>query len=205
MKHIKYKTLDHKLKPKEERKADHVAGYEMALVKFSKERNLNPNIIAILLCVYDFEFFSGNTLQKRYPAGGLYVYRRIHQLLERKLIVKAFDESEVKVSKRLGEGEDTHVHVEPRMIRERYRLTAKAKRIVEDFLKLLHKFSNTVPSKEERLHSTPWQRTDNGVLKNTYKKTPFHKDGVVNPFAEDKTIYYEEEDNVDQWYDQLGI
>lgn len=205
MKQIKYKTLDHKLRPKSERKVDHIAGYEMALVKFSQKHDINPNLIAILLCVYDFDFFSGNTLQKRYPAGGKYIIRRLYQLLEKRLILKAFDETEVKVARRKGEGDNIHVHIEPRMIRERFRLSAKARRMVEDFLDMVNRYGNTVPSPEEKLHSTPYQRNHKGTLSNLYKKTPFHEDGVVNPFAEDGTIYYEEEDNVDAWYKQGGL
>lgn len=46
MKQIKYKTLDHKLRPKSERKVDHIAGYEMALVKFSQKHDINPNPVS---------------------------------------------------------------------------------------------------------------------------------------------------------------
>jgi hypothetical protein len=70
---------------------------------------------------------------------------------------------------------------------------------------MVNKYGNTVPSPEEKLHSTPYQRNHKGTLSDLYKKTPFHEDGVVNPFAEDGTIYYEEDDNVDAWYKQGGL
>ena len=199
----KYKTLDSKLKIKEDRKVEHISGWAKAINAVISERkdNIQPSAVEVLISMYDFEFFSGNTIQKKTPVSAVYAKKILFFLSSNGYIVKAFGESEIKVSKVSGKGESVHKHTEKRRIRERYRYTKKAVDLCEKFLEYLDRYSRMTGDVESKVDSTPFYRNKNGnLVKNNLKD-----DKLIKPMTKDGVIYYEEEANVDKWYHKVAV
>lgn len=196
----KYKTLDFRIKPRAERKFDAISGWRWALDETYKQTGVNPNTIELLLTVYDFEFFSGHTIQKRFPVRGKYIFQKLKDLLEQGLLLKAFDEQEIEVSMTKGSGSSLHRHAESRMVRERYMLSHKAKKAVEYFTEELERQNGKLNSKDDIRRGEYYLRSDRlGIVK---------RDGegdIAKPISDDFTVYFEEEDNVDDWYKEQGL
>jgi hypothetical protein len=196
----KYKSLDCRIKDKEDRRAEHISGYEWAIRIVSDEYDIIPNHIAVLVAMYDYEFYSGHTIEKRMPLGNKYIFKLLDKLIKDRWVLKAFDETEVTVSKRIGSAQDVHIHAESRMIRDRYRHSQKANDMCERFIELSDEFGKKLIPYDQVRGGTDISRNATGTIRGERTGS---KDYVVSPFSDDHTTYYEEEVNVDQWYEQV--
>lgn len=203
----KYKNLDFVFRPTKERKCDAYSGYRWALQECyqkykSKYQNsdgsavVNPNIIEMLVCVYDFDIFTGHTIQKRIPINPKYVFDKLKELEEKELIKKVFSETEVKFHETRETEGSTYIRVEPRKIRTRYTLSRRGRNVVDDFLSMIERHGN-------RLAERPYTE-DTWLSRSTKLGIEERESKLADPYSEDSTIYWGEEENIDKWYEQGG-
>lgn len=200
----RYKTLDGLLKKKEERIAEEYSGYRWTIDQYFRDGIIsNANELELLVCVADYEFFSFNIIRKRFPMGAAFIYKTMKSLEQQQLIKEAMSESEVSISKRMGEGESTHIHIESRKIRKRYRLTQKGIDLVRQFITDIKRNGRILHAPEERKDDNILTRLEAGQAKPVMNGgCLYYRDEIPKPFASDSTIYYEEESYIDAWYEQ---
>lgn len=195
------KALDHKFKMPKDRAMSAISGYRWALYEICTEYDMTPDNIELLTCMYDFDFFSANAIQKRFPISQGAAIRKV-KALEKEGYLKMFmGEEEIEVTKQ-GQG---HKFVDFQWLRPRYRLTIRAKRIVERFAELVAKHGNTIKDKSEKLDVTPQYRHKDS---HTAYNDKFNNDParVISPFkgAEGVDLYYEEEELVPKWEETVA-
>lgn len=200
----RYRNLDGLLKKKEHRLFEDYSGYRWTMDEYYRDgRITNANHIELLLSVADYEFFSFNVVRKRFPMGKNFIYKCIDDLLEQELIKEAMSESEISISKRKGEGANTHIHIENRKIRKRYRFTQKAVDLVNSFIADVKRNGRILHAPEERKDDNLLTRLESGQAKPSTNAGYLHyRTEIPSPFASDSTIYFEEENYIDEWYEQ---
>ena len=166
------------------------SGYRWALNHTCRVYTVNPNEMELLLLIYKFTFVSANALRKRFPASANYIEKAMEKMVERTLIRKLYNETEINIEHDRG----THLYLEARTLRKRYQLTTNGIKLVGEFFDKCNDFrlseDRVLP---EGFRKRTGQITPNNL--NTYKKK------MGKPLG-GKPAYFEED--FEDEFDVLG-